>query len=176
MASISRVVQNLLKSEAGRRQPGKVIMRAIWWQLWRRLLKKPMEFTAATDSRLCLLPGASDSLSAFWYEELPDFDELCFALHILRRGELFVDVGANQGGWSLMAAGREARVIAFEPIPVTRERLVANIANNPPEIRERIRVSPFGLGDLAGCVQFTAMLDSANHRIRDNEGAARLRW
>jgi len=130
-----------------------------------------MEFKTATGSHLRLLPRASDSLSSFWYHQLPDFEELVFTLHLLRTGDLFVDVGANQGGWSLTAAGRGARVISFEPVPLTRERLLTNLAANPNEIRQRVSVSPVGLSDFSGQVSFTADLDAGNHLVRDREEA-----
>jgi FkbM family methyltransferase len=160
------LVRRILDSEAGRRQPLRVLSRVAAWQMWRRVLRRPMIFRANTGSRLFLLPGASDSISGFWYQSLPDFEELVFALHLLGEGGLFVDVGANQGGWSLLLAGRGAQVICFEPVAETFGRLQANIAANPSEIRRRIRAVPLGPGEQAMQVRFTAGLDAANHRIR----------
>jgi FkbM family methyltransferase len=124
-----------------------------------------MRFKILTGPTLRLLPNASGSLSGFWYLELPDFEELAFTLHLLRDRDLFVDVGANQGGWSLAAAGRGARVFAFEPVPLTRERLNANISCNTAEIGGRIRVFSCGLSSEAARVKFTADFDAGNHRI-----------
>ncbi len=162
-----KLVANILSAEAGRHQPVSVFMRVACWQLWRRALRRPMRFRTVTGASLALLPDASDSLSGFWYHQLPDFEELAFTLHLLRAGDLFVDIGANQGGWSLAAAGRGARVISFEPVALTCERLRANIAGNPVEIRQRVRVFPCGLAEEAGRVTFTADLDAGNHRLRE---------
>lgn len=167
MPSLATIVTRLLDTEAGRRQPVAVLSRLAGWQLWRRGLRRPMTFRTVTGTSLALLPGASDSLSGFWYHQVPDFEELAFALHLLRADDLFVDVGANQGGWSLVAAGRGARVISFEPVPLTRSRLLANIAANPAPVRQRIRVIPLGLSEQAGEVSFTADLDAGNHRVRN---------
>lgn len=52
---------------------------------------------------------------------------------IMRRGMVFVDVGANIGYFTLLAArivGKEGRVFAFEPEPHNFELLVRNIAIN----------------------------------------------
>ncbi len=166
MSHTLTIIRRVLDSEAGRRTPVRVVARLVVWQLWRRALRSPMTFRTVTGSRLRLLPGASDSLSGFWYQQLPDFEELAFALHVLRPGDLFVDVGANQGGWSLVAAGHGARVIAFEPVPLTRERLLANLASNPAEVASRVTVQPVGLSDGDGTVEFTADLDAGNHRLR----------
>ena len=45
---------------------------------------------------------------------------------------VFVDVGANQGELTLVAArrARRGRVVAFEPVPQWHERLAANVALN----------------------------------------------
>ena len=52
---------------------------------------------------------------------------------LLRPGDVFIDVGANAGYYSLLAArlvGPTGRVLSVEPIPPTAERLKANIALN----------------------------------------------
>jgi FkbM family methyltransferase len=52
----------------------------------------------------------------------------------LRPGFVFLDIGANIGGYSLAVAafaGPDARIIAFEPQPQIFERLAYNIAQNP---------------------------------------------
>ena len=103
MTTIPAFIKGVLDTEAGRRQPCRVLTRLMGWQLWRRGLRKPMRFKTVTGSKLTLVPGASASLSGFWYHQIPDFEELAFSLHLLRENDLFVDVGANQGGWSLTA-------------------------------------------------------------------------
>jgi FkbM family methyltransferase len=158
------LVRHVLRSEAGRRGPVSAMARVVTWQLWRRVMRRPMEFSTVTGTRLMLVPGASDSLSGYWYHQLPDFEELMFGLHLVRAGELFIDVGANQGGWSLVLAGRGASVIALEPVPVTRERLEANVARNPVAVRERVRIVPAGLGERNEMAWFTVHLDSTNHQ------------
>jgi FkbM family methyltransferase len=165
------IAKKVLDCEAGRRQPASVLARFAGWQLWRRVFRKPLTFATVTGSRLILVPGASDSISGFWYQQLPDFEEMAFALHALHPGDLFVDIGANQGGWSLMVAGRGAQVLAFEPVPVTRARLLANVAANSASVRGRIRVSELALGETAGQARFTADLDAANRRIGEDEAA-----
>ncbi len=165
MKKLTAILRTLRESEAGRREPFGVMLRLVGWQLWRRVLRRPMLVPTITGTRLRLLPGAADSLSAFWYFGAPDFEELAFTLHLLREDELFVDVGANQGGWSLIAAGRGARVFSFEPVPLTRERLESNLSANPETIRQRVRVFPFGLSDRDEQATFTADLDAANHLV-----------
>lgn len=49
-----------------------------------------------------------------------------------RENFVFVDIGANQGLYSLIAAQNPKceRIIAFEPVPTTHARLAANVALN----------------------------------------------
>jgi FkbM family methyltransferase len=48
----------------------------------------------------------------------------------MRKGLVFVDIGANIGQFSLQAAKAGARVIAYEPTPSVFQRLRENIALN----------------------------------------------
>jgi FkbM family methyltransferase len=51
----------------------------------------------------------------------------------LHEGEAFIDVGANQGYYTLMASrivGPQGRVLAFEPSPMNLARLAGNLALN----------------------------------------------
>ena len=66
----------------------------------------------------------------------------------LRPGAVVVDVGANSGYFTLLAAGlvgAQGCVIAFEPNPSVRERLERNIDRNA--FRDRVWVSPCALSD-----------------------------
>jgi tRNA G37 N-methylase Trm5 len=49
----------------------------------------------------------------------------------LRPGDTFVDIGANVGFWSLPAASKGARVVAFEPNPAAVRWLRRNLTLNP---------------------------------------------
>jgi FkbM family methyltransferase len=52
---------------------------------------------------------------------------------LLRSGDTFVDVGANVGYFALLAAqriGPTGRVVAFEPVPLTRDQFTKNVQLN----------------------------------------------
>ncbi len=56
---------------------------------------------------------------------------MSFVLHFLRNTDLFIDVGANLGAYSILASSVSgARTIAFEPVPHTFQLLKNNIALN----------------------------------------------
>jgi FkbM family methyltransferase len=68
----------------------------------------------------------------------------------LRPGDVFIDVGAHIGLFSILAAhltGRSGRVVAFEPYPGSRERLRRLADRN--ELGERIEIVAAALSDHA---------------------------
>lgn len=80
-----------------------------------------------------------------------DVDELEFAKRALRAGDVALDVGAQVGLYTLTfsrAVGRAGRVVAFEPDPRNRERLLANAALN--DFARNVTVVPTALSDRAG--------------------------
>lgn len=80
--------------------------------------------------RLPMRRGDS-GLTGNYYLGLQEFKDMAFALHLLRPGDLFVDVGANLGSYSLLASGvAGSRCLAFEPVPATCERLRQALALN----------------------------------------------
>lgn len=68
----------------------------------------------------------------------------------LSPGGVFIDLGANQGEFSVFAAllvGERGRVFAFEPSPVMRQRLARNIALNG---FTQVCIEPFAVADEPG--------------------------
>lgn len=77
--------------------------------------------------------------------------ETALVLALLQPGDVFVDVGANIGYFSVLAAsivGDSGAVHAFEPDPQNYRLLEANAGLN--DLRERITAMQAGLSDQAG--------------------------
>lgn len=105
-----------------------------------------------------------------WYCGLDEMEDMGLVLHALRPGELFLDVGANIGSYSILAAaGVGANVIAVEPIAETFSILSANIRVN--DLGRLITAQRVGLSDKPGTLSFTTALDSVNHVLADGEDA-----
>lgn len=69
----------------------------------------------------------------YCYEEFLEHKERAFINRFLQRGDVFVDVGAHIGWYTLIAArrvGKSGRVYAFEPSEKSCNRLRENISNN----------------------------------------------
>jgi FkbM family methyltransferase len=88
--------------------------------------------------------------------------ESSFILANVTKGNFFIDVGANIGYFSLLAAHQcKASVLAIEPIPKTYEMLTMNIEHN--ELRELIEPVNVALGNEESVIRFTASLGPKNH-------------
>ena len=76
-----------------------------------------------------------------------DQTELAFIETRLPLGGVFLDIGANVGLYSLVAAktaGPTGRVLAFEANPPVMERLAFNVASNPQEETGLARIDLIG--------------------------------
>ncbi|WP_024461267.1 FkbM family methyltransferase [Marinimicrobium sp. LS-A18] len=84
----------------------------------------------------------------------------------LAQGGDFLDIGANIGLYTLTAAvalgNKGGRIVAFEPNPVTLQRLKTNIAANRKLFGEAVtlEILPIGIADQA--TEFTLHVDSTN--------------
>lgn len=108
------------------------------------------------------------------YCGLHEFTEMAFILHLLRAGDLFADIGANVGSYTVLAAGVcGARVIAVEPGSAARAALARNIALN--RLGDRVRVEAVALGASIGELAFSMGQDTTNHVSSDSEGGPHQR-
>lgn len=104
------------------------------------------------------------------YCGLHEFTEMAFILHLLRAGDLFADIGANVGSYTVLAAGVcGARVIAVEPGSAAGAALAKNIALNG--LGDRVSVQSVAVGASVGELAFTMGQDTTNHVSRESDGA-----
>ena len=100
------------------------------------------------------------------YAGLHEFEDMSFLLHMLRKDDLFIDIGANIGSYTLLASGAVgAQSIAIEPIPKTFAHLQDNISLN--KLYSKVTALNIGLGNENGMLQFTSGLDTINHVATD---------
>lgn len=96
------------------------------------------------------MTGATGNL----YCGLHEFGDMGFLLHFLRPGDLFVDVGANIGSFSMLASGVVgATSVALEPVPSTCAALRRNIAVN--RLEELVEPLCVAAGARRGRVRFS---------------------
>jgi FkbM family methyltransferase len=101
------------------------------WQLNKRLTHHFLDFQLTPDVKVRCYPD-SRSASAALYCGLYDYDEMHFLLRYLRPEDTFLDIGANIGIYTLLAATKlsRGRVYSFEPLPKNYDRLKENLELN----------------------------------------------
>ena len=103
-----------------------------------------------------------------FYCGLHESEDMAFVLHLLRPDDVFYDIGANVGVYSLLAAATGASEIhGFEPSPETHRRYMRNVAING--LGSRIHAHCVALGETDGEVRFTRGSDTTNHVVAEGE-------
>ncbi|MDB5594714.1 MAG: methyltransferase FkbM family [Hyphomicrobiales bacterium] len=142
------------------------------WQVASRVSARPMVVPFVSGTSLYARAGET-GISGNIYYGLAEYEDMAFALHLLRPGDLFVDVGANAGAYSVLAAGAAgARTIAFEPIAETADRFDANMRLN--RLTALVTLRRVGVGAAPGVLRFTASSDTVNHVALAHEAAVEV--
>lgn len=153
-----------LRSKAG------ALGRYVGWQLRSRLLGARQVVPFVNGSKLQIIRGRPSSTGNL-YTRLSEFAEMGFVLHALRPGEIFVDVGANIGAFSILAASLgNVECIAFEPASETFPLLLENIELN--RYASLIEAKRMAVGAAPGELLLTSSLDSLNHIASVHDGDA----
>ena len=146
-----------------RRHRLRMLGRVVGWQIKARLSAGPHVVDFVGGTRLKVSRGMTGATGNI-YCGLHEFSEMGFVLHFLRREDLFVDVGANIGSYSILAAGvAGAQTICFEPVPGTFRVLTENVQSNGLE--GRVELQNIACGSAAGMLRFTTGLDTTNHAL-----------
>jgi FkbM family methyltransferase len=146
------------------------ISRMIRWQIATRILPESMHALPFVNGSLLMAKRGDVGVTGNWYNGLDEPHEMGFLLQTLRRGDLFVDVGANVGSFTVLACSiNGVTAIAYEPIPETAFKLRRNILVNNYDKSAKIRM--VGVSDAHGMLRFTQNQDSMNHVVsRDESG------
>lgn len=157
------IIRGLASHPLNQRSKFKAIIGFIRWQVGSRLVPGPVLIDFVNDSKLLVgkgMTGATGNL----YNGLHEFEEMGFLLHLLRQEDLFVDVGANIGSYTILASSAlGARSISFEPIPSAFDWLKRNVAVNGAT--QYVELKNMGVGSKSGRLLFTANQDTTNHVI-----------
>jgi len=98
---------------------------------------------------------------------LNEFDHSCFAVHFMKKDEIFVDVGANLGHYSLLVSAISgAKVFAYEPMPDTYKKLIRNIKIN--RLERLICAYNVGIGSTYGKLSLKIMRNNGHSYISNS--------
>ena len=144
---------------------------AVAWQLGTRLLPGAVAVPFVENTRLLVTRGQTGATGNV-YCGLHEYEDMAFVLHALRPADLFVDVGANIGSYTVLAGGAVgARCISIEPLPDNHAKLLDNLRLN--DLGARVRTCNVALGDEPGSIEFTSGLDTLSHVVAEGESALR---
>lgn len=137
------------------------IIRFLKWQLNCKLNSFPVIYQLTENSKIIVWKGLTGATGNI-YCGLMEFNDMGFLLHFLQEDDLFVDIGANVGAYSILAsAEKRAETISIEPIPSTYQYLCDNISIN--HLEKKVNCLNIGLGSKQEKLFFTKSLDTTNH-------------
>jgi FkbM family methyltransferase len=144
------------------------IIRFLRWQIGSRIVPGEIVYHWINGTKFIVRPGET-GLTGNIYCGLHEFADMAYVLHVLNPDELFIDIGANVGSYTILACGaKKAYGYCFEPVPSTFERLLENIRIN--DLTDRVALN-IGLADREGELTFTDNEDTANHVILDDSSS-----
>jgi FkbM family methyltransferase len=115
--------------------------------LWKRSFGKPQDDMLLIDResgiRCRARVGSYHMSASVWYKH--DYDVPYIPI---RPGDIVIDIGANQGFFTCLAAHRGATVYAFEPDPDSFDRLVSNVELNG--LSDRVVAKPWAISGRTG--------------------------
>ncbi len=156
-----KMMDHLLSHPLNRRHKVRALRRFVAWQVASRLVPGKIAWPFVDNTRLLVRRGMTGATGNI-YCGLHEFEEMALVLHALRPDDVFVDVGANVGSYTLLAAGVVgARTISFEPSPVTYEHLLDHVKLN--RLDQKVTAHNCALGAKPGQLRFTSGLDTQNH-------------
>ena len=167
MLQLLKIIKFIIAHPLNQDKKLESLARFVKWQLGSRLVPGPVVFDWINGARFLVEKGET-GLTGNIYTGLHEFEEMAFLLHVLRKNELFVDVGANSGSYTILAcAGVGALGYAFEPAPRSFSRLVANVRIN--NLDEKVVCLPKAVGDKSAEIYFTKDRNTMNRVAADDE-------
>lgn len=139
----------------------------IKWQI-SQFIKPQEKIVVFTDRTKLLVKKGMTGATGNIYLGLHEFNDMAFLLHFLQPQDIFFDIGANVGAYTILASGH-CKVISFcfEPITSTFNALQKNVVLN--KIDHLVYAKNVGLGEKEGLLFFTKGMDTVNHVLSNNE-------
>ncbi len=143
------------------------ILNFFFWHIKRRLIyPKGVVIKWVNDSKL-FISRQEMQLRLNVYYGLMEYEEMSFFLHVLRKNDLFIDVGSNVGSFTILASKViGANTIAFEPVKNSREIFERQMRLN--SIEKKVDLRNKAIGNYNGKTFITNDKDEANYLVRIN--------
>jgi FkbM family methyltransferase len=165
---IKRTFGFIFNHPLAKRHLVKALARFLWWQIQ----------TSLRPSKLMVKPYLSGinfyarkgltGITGNIYTGLHEFNDMAFLLHFLRPADVFFDIGANVGSYTLLACGVcRAKTIAIEASAYTAAITHKNISLN--NLQDKATLINAAAGAEAGVLTFSKNEDTTNHIISPDE-------
>jgi FkbM family methyltransferase len=168
MGKIKRTLGFIFNHPLGKKHPYKSFIRFALWQLQSvffpsKFIVKSFIFPVKFYARKGLT-GITGNI----YTGLHEFNDMAFLLHFLRPGDIFFDVGANVGSYTLLATGVcNVKTIAIEASADTAALLNDNLTLN--QLQHRVKLINKAAGANKDILSFSKNEDTTNHVIAKDE-------
>ena len=157
---ISQRIEDFKEHPLTKNSVGIALFKYIRFNTIQRIYPKARVYKWIADLKFYAQIGDAGIVANIYYK-LFDYEDSMFLIHHLKKEDLFVDVGANVGHYSMLAAGIcGADVMAFEPIPSTFSKLNRNVNLN--KLSNKIKLFNIGLGEESSYLNFTTTKDVMN--------------
>ena len=122
----------ILNHPLNRKHKVKAAGRVLWWKVNQLFFHLPAVVTLHNSKMKFICSPTSSFGSLVVYCNLPEYPEMKFLEKKLKPNSVFIDVGANIGVYTLLAAAKikKGRIYSFEPIPAVVDILYQNIRTN----------------------------------------------
>ena len=163
---ISQTLAFVLSHPVNKGKPISAMSRLIRWQLVSRL-KSEVVVDWINDARLVVKNGMTGATGNI-YCGLHEYEDMSFMLHLLRPDDLFLDVGANIGSYTILASRVSgSNCISVEPDPVACGHLLRNVEEN--EVAEKVEIRQIAVGEEKGFVRFSVGRDTTNQVLTSDD-------
>jgi FkbM family methyltransferase len=161
--NIFRIIRSIITHPLNKGNKILALWRFLRWQIGIWLLPYGIIYPFIEHTRFIAQKGLTSATGNI-YCGLFEYQDMLFLLHFLSEGDLFYDVGANIGTYTILASGvAHATSVAFEPTPSTFEMLRSNITLN--NIESNVSLFNMGVGSTSGVVSFVATSDSERNHV-----------
>lgn len=146
----------ILNHPLNRKQKVKAAGRVLWWKANQLFFHLPAVVTLHNTKMQLICTPESSYGSLVVYCNLPEYREMIFLQKTLKSNSIFVDIGANVGAYTILAAAiiTKGKIYSFEPMSSVLGTLYQNIRIN--NLEDRVKVIKKVASDKTGYERFVS--------------------
>jgi FkbM family methyltransferase len=165
--SLTSTLRFIIQHPLNKKRKIKALANFARWQISSRFCPGAIIYNWVGGARVIVQAGETGFTQNI-YCGLHEYTDMAYVLHVMNEDDLFIDVGANIGSYTILAcAVKGAKGFCFEPIPITYLRLLDNIRLN--NLETRVNVLNVGVSDNEGELIFTTGENCTNHVLAEGE-------